>query len=353
MRFQTSLNWEEIEMSRYLRSLLAMIMFLCLLPGLSVARAQQILPGDPPSPQGGQRAIKPEGPSTQRPAQDNGAEGDPVLKLSTEVVTLNVTVTDKHHNMVGGLEAQHFEVYEDKILQKIEFFNNVEAPVSIGIVFDVSLSMKGRLNRARAALKSFIDTSHRDDDFFLIPFDHRPQLIGESADGESAERLLSEVEAGGSTALYDAVYLGAESVKRGRHKKQALLVISDGQDNSSFYSYGDLRRLLKESDVQVYSIGITESAWMLADYIYEEGRMILTDLTKVTGGKAFFPRLNKELDEAMARIAMELRQQYSIGYIPANFSRDGKWRKIKVRVNPPPEMPRLIIRTREGYFADH
>src|SRR5262245_37938362 len=239
-------------MIRYLRSLFAMIM-LCLLPGLSAARIQQDTQGDPPSPQRGQDTVKTEGISPNHPTQGNVGEGGTVLTLRTEVVTLNVTVTDKHDNlMVAGLEPQHFEVYEDNVMQKIEFFSNVEAPVSIGIVFDISLSMKGKLDRAREALKAFIETSHRDDDFFLIPFDHRPHVIAESTDGETAVRLLSEVDAGGATALYDAAYLGIEEVKRGRHKKQALLIISDGEDNSSHYSYEELRRLLKESDVQVY-----------------------------------------------------------------------------------------------------
>jgi Ca-activated chloride channel homolog len=340
-------------MIRYLRSLFAMIM-LCLLPGLSAARIQQASQGDPPSPQRGQDAVKREDLSTHRPTQGNVADGETVLRLHTEVVTLNVTVTDKHDNlMVAGLESQHFEVYEDNVMQKIEFFSNIEAPVSIGIVFDISLSMKGKLERAREALKAFIETSHHDDDFFLIPFDHRPHVIGESTDGETAVRLLSEVDAGGATALYDAAYLGIEEVKRGRHKKQALLIISDGEDNSSHYSYEELRRLLKESDVQVYCIGIMGYSWRQIDEMSEEGRMILNSLAKVTGGKAYFPRLNRELDEAVARISVELRRQYSIGYIPANFDHDGKWRKIKVRINPPPELPRLKIRTREGYYADH
>jgi Ca-activated chloride channel homolog len=340
-------------MIRYLYSLFAMIM-LCLLPGLSAAQNQQATQGDPPSPQRGNDAVKTEGLSTHRPAQGNVAEGETVLRLRTEVVTLNVTVTDKHENlMVAGLEPQHFEVYEDNVMQKIEFFSNIDAPLSIGIVFDISLSMKGKLDRAREALKAFIETSHRDDDFFLIPFDHRPHVIGESTDSETAVRLLSEVDAGGATALYDAAYLGIEEVKRGRHKKQALLIISDGEDNSSHYSYEELRRLLKESDVQVYCIGIMSYSWRQLDEMSEEGRMVLNSLAKVTGGKAYFPRLNQELDEAVARISVELRRQYSIGYIPANFSHDGKWRKIKVRVNPPPELPRLKIRTREGYYAGH
>jgi Ca-activated chloride channel family protein len=340
-------------MSRHLRSLIAMIMSLYLLTGLPVARTQQALPGATPTPQHGQGGTKSESPLAQATAQGNGAEGETVTKVHTELVTLNVTVTDKRHNPVSGLDSRHFEVYEDKVLQKIEFFSNIDAPASIGIIFDTSSSMRDKLDRARVALKAFIETSHSNDDFFLIPFDRHPYLIAESTDGETAVRKLSEIEAGGSTALYDAAYLGVEHIKRGRHKKRALLIISDGQDNSSRYSYRNLRSLLKESDVTVYCIGIMERYRAFADYLEEEGGMLLVDLAKMTGGRAFFPRRDHELDEAVAFIAVELRRQYSIGYIPANFSRDGKWRKIKVRVKPPPESPRLVVRTREGYYAGY
>lgn len=339
-------------MSKPLRSLFAMIMFLFLIPGLLVAHTQQTWP-DPPNPQTGQDGVKSESISTQSTAQGNGAVGETVARMHTELVTLNVTVTDKQHNPVPGLDARHFEIYEDKVMQKIEFFSNIDAPASIGIVFDTSSSMSDKIDRAREALKAFIETSHRSDDFFLLPFDYRAYLIAKSTDGETAVRVLSKIEAGGSTALYDAAYFGVESVNQGRYKKRALLIISDGEDNSSRYSFKDLRSLLKESDVTVYCIGIVNRYGAFGDHIDEEGRMLLTDLAKMTGGKAFFPRLNGELEEAVVRIALELRRQYSIGYIPANFSRDGKWRKIKVRVNSPPELPRLVVRTREGYYADH
>src|SRR5262245_18259319 len=200
-------------MSIFLRSLCTMVISLCLLSGLPSVLAQEAPQNSPPAPKGG------------------GAEPETVVKLTSEVVTLNVTVTDKHHNLVTGLESQHFQVYEDNVMQKIEFFSSIDQPVSISIIFDVSESMKEKLDRARAALQAFIETSHFNDDFFLISFNQRPNLIAQSVDGETAMQQLSAVEAGGSTALYDAVYLGVEEVKRGRHKKRALLIIVDGQDN--------------------------------------------------------------------------------------------------------------------------
>jgi len=326
-------------------------MSLCLLPGLPSTRAQQGPQDIPPAPQPERERVKPEELSSKRPANGKGAEGETIVRLSSEVVTLNVTVTDKHHNFVTGLKPQHFEVYEDNVMQKIEFFSSIDEPVSIGIIFDVSQSMQDKLDRARAALKAFIETSHIGDDFFIVVFNQRPDLIGESVDGDTALRLLSAVDADGTTALYDAAYLGVEEVKHGRHKKRALLIISDGQDNRSHYTSEELLRQLKESDIQVYCIGIMESFGMYAESNDERGSMILKKLAKTTGGKAFFPRLNRELDDAVACIALELRRQYSIGYVPSNFRRDGKWRKIKLRIKPPHELPRLIVRTKEGYYA--
>jgi Ca-activated chloride channel homolog len=338
-------------MSRLLQSFRAMVISVCMLSALPLSRAQQGPPEGLPAPQPERQENKAEDLSTRRPPQVKGAEGETIVKLSSDVVTLNVTVTDKHHNLVTGLEPQHFEVYEDKVMQKIEFFSSIDEPVSISIIFDTSESMKDKLDRARAALKAFIETSHKSDDFFLVPFNHRPNLIGRSVDGETAMQLLSEIEAGGSTALYDAAYLGVEEVKRGRHKKRALLIISDGQDNRSHYSSEELLRQLKESDVQVYCIGIVESFGDYVESSEERGSILLKKLAKTTGGKAFFPRINHELDDAVACIALELRRQYSIGYVPANFKRDGKWRKIKLRIKPPRDFPRLIIRTKEGYYA--
>jgi Ca-activated chloride channel family protein len=138
--------------------------------------------------------------------------------------------------------------------------------------------MRPRLSRAREALKAFIETSHDNDDFCVVAFNHRPRLLGESVTGETATRLLSGIYAFGGTALYDAVYLGAEGVKRGVHKKRALLVISDGQDNSSFYTYRELQRLLQESDIQVYCIGVEDSTWGFIDAMDEQGRAILEQL---------------------------------------------------------------------------
>jgi Ca-activated chloride channel homolog len=273
------------------------------------------------------------------------------VKLTTNVVTFTVTVTDPNNRLVTGLDRQHFEVFEDKVKQNIEYFNDDDAPVSVGIVFDVSGSMKGKIDRARQALKAFIETSHDDDDFFLVAFNQRANLIAEFTDGETLLNKLTLVDPRGQTALYDAAYMGVEKVKQGRHHKRATLLISDGQDNSSRYTYAELRKLLKEANVQIYCLGIVELGGGAGSSLDIGGQAILEEMSQNTGGKAFFPRSGAELEDATTRIALELRHQYSIGYVPNNDQRDGKWRKIKIRVNPPRGLPNLNIRAKEGYYA--
>jgi Ca-activated chloride channel family protein len=277
-------------------------------------------------------------------------EGKPIV-MKTDVVTITVTVTDSYNRLVTGLDRQNFEIFEDKVKQSIEFFNDEDAPASLGIIFDVSGSMKGKLARARDSLKAFVKTSHDDDDFFLVGFNQRANLLSEFSDGDSLLSKLTLVDAKGQTALYDASYLGVEKVKQGRHQKRALLVISDGQDNSSRYTYGELRKLLKEAGVQIYCIGIVEMGGGSGGTLDLAGQAILEEIANVTGGKAFFPRSAAELEDATTRIALELRHQYSIGYTPTNLELNGQWRKVKVTLKPPPGLKHLTVRSKEGYYA--
>jgi Ca-activated chloride channel family protein len=269
----------------------------------------------------------------------------------TDLVSLTVTVTDGLDRLVTGLDRGNFEIYEDKVKQEISHFNFDDSPVNLGIVFDVSGSMKGKLDRARNALKEFIQTSHSDDDFFLVGFNQRANLLAEFTDGNSLINKLNLVDPSGQTALYDATYIAVEKVKQGRHSRNALLLISDGQDNSSRYTYGELRKRLKEAGVQIYCIGIVEMGGATGGTLDMQGQAILEEIAQTTGGKAFFPRSAAELEELTTRIALELRHQYSIGYSPTNVKRDGQWHKIRVRVNAPKGWSNLKVKHKEGYYA--
>jgi Ca-activated chloride channel family protein len=241
---------------------------------------------------------------------------------------------------------------DEKKPQQITYFSDDDAPVSVGVIFDVSGSMSGdKIKRARDALSKFIQTSHNSDEYFLIAFNSRAQLLlDRTRDGDSVLDKLTFVQTRNQTALYDACYLGVEKVQRGTHPKRALLLISDGQDNNSRYTFNEVRRLLKESDVVLYSIGILSGS-DAGSSMGMEGQGILDELSGVSGGKAFFPRSAAEMDDIFEQIALELRHQYSIGYRPDNFTNDGKWHKIKVKVTPPRGLPRLFVRSKEGYYA--
>lgn len=277
---------------------------------------------------------------------------DERIRVKTDLVSLTLTVTDPYGRYVSGLTKGAFTIIDNNQEQEITYFSDADAPVSVGIVFDVSGSMSGeKIAKARKALERFIGTSHPSDEYFLIAFNNRAQLLMDrTRDGEAVLRKLTLVKPKENTALYDAVYLGTERVTRGTHPKRAMLIISDGQDNASRYNFGEVRRLLKESDVVTYSVGIMDRGDS-ASSLGMQGQAFLDELSSVTGGKAFYPQTDIEMDEIFERIALELRNQYSIGYTPKDFQPDGKWRKVKVKIKPPRGLPRLTVRSREGYYA--
>lgn len=290
--------------------------------------------------------------SAQTPTPTPIIEENKVEKIQTDLVTLTLTVTDVYGRYVSGLTKDAFTVFDNNEEQEITFFSDADAPVSLGILFDTSDSMSGeKIRKAQKALERFINTSHPNDEYFLIAFNSRAQLLlDRTRDGESVLRKLTLVDPRNNTALYDACYLGVEKVTRGTHQKKAMLIISDGQDNASRYNFNEVRRLLKESDVVVYAVGILDGS-DTNSMLGMQGQAFLDELTSVTGGKAFYPQTDVEMDEIFERIALELRHQYSIGYTPKDFKPDGKLHKVKVKVKPPRGLPRLTVRTRESYFA--
>ncbi len=274
------------------------------------------------------------------------------LTIKTDLVTLTLTVTDLYGRYVSGLQKNAFTIIDNGQEQQISFVSDSDAPASVGILFDVSGSMSGdKIAKARNALTKFINTSHPSDEYFLIAFNNRAQLLlDRTRDGEAVLQKLTLVTPKSNTALYDAVYLGLDRVSRGSHQKKALLIISDGQDNASRYNFGEVKRLMKESDIVTYSVGILNGS-DAGSQLGISGQAFLDELSSVTGGKAFYPQVDAEMDEIFERIALELRHQYSVGYSPTGFQPDGKWRKVKVKVKPPRGLPRLTVRSREGYYA--
>jgi Ca-activated chloride channel family protein len=288
---------------------------------------------------------------TPPPAVDND-DIDSVVRVKTDLVTLTLTVTDVYGRFVSGLKKEAFTIYDNGEQQDITFFSDADAPISIGIVFDVSGSMNSsKIEKARAALEKFVNMSHPSDEYFLIAFSDKANLLMDrTRDADAVLRKLTLIKPQNDTALYDACYLGIERVTRGTHRKKALLIISDGQDNASRYNFGEVRRLMKESDVVTYAEGIVD-AHDLASPLGMQGQQFLDELTSVTGGRAFYPSSDVEMEEIFERIALELRHQYSIGYTPKDFQLNGKWRKVRTKIKPPRGLPRLTVRGREGYYA--
>jgi Ca-activated chloride channel family protein len=350
---------------RYKSTQILVSFFLVLLAALLlpiVSNAQEKPPGDTqPSPKPAAEPQKPAAepqkpaPEPQKPAtepQKTGKDLDGPIIVNSDLVTFTVTVTDTYGRYVSGLNKNAFTVLDEKQPQDIAFFSDDDAPVSVGVIFDVSGSMSGdKIRRAREALSRFIQTSHNSDEYFLIAFNSRAQLLlDKTRDGNMVLDKLTFIQTKNNTALYDACYLGVEKVQRGAHPKRALLLISDGQDNNSRYTFSEVRRLLKESDVVLYGIGIL-SGGDAGSSMGMEGQGILDELANVSGGKAFFPRSAAEMDDIFEQIALELRHQYSIGYKPPNFVNDGKWHHIKVKVTPPRGLPRLFVRSKDGYYS--
>jgi Ca-activated chloride channel homolog len=272
------------------------------------------------------------------------------LRMNVDLVLVPVTVTDPMNRLVTGLEQSDFQVYENSREQKIRSFACDDAPVSIGIIFDLSGSMTSKLVRAREAILQFIRTANPQDEFFVIGFNDRPELIEDfTSSVEDIEARLATVRSGHRTALLDAIYYGVQKMRDASHERKALLVVSDGGDNRSRFTEGEVKAEVREADVEIYSIGIFDPYAPTPEE--RTGPQLLEDVSDVTGGRMFRVNDIDELSDIAEKISTELRNQYVIGYRPKDLVRDGKWRKVKVKVNPPPGLPPLTVYARTGYYA--
>jgi Ca-activated chloride channel family protein len=259
------------------------------------------------------------------------------LKVDVDLVMVNVSVTDPDNKLVNDLKTNNFQVYEDKVEQQIRYFSTEQQPLSLGLVFDVSHSMEPKIALARDAAARFLDTGSPEDEYFLVEFSSRAKITEDfTTDVSRLRDHLALVPPRGDTAMYDAVYLGLSKVRKGSNPKKALLLITDGEDNHSRYSRHDIREFARESDVQIYSIDL--------------GRALIGDLSDMTGGHSFHAHAD-QLEDVCAKIAEELKSQYIIGYASTNTNKDGKYRKVRVRVNAPAGMPKLNVRSKDGYYA--
>jgi Ca-activated chloride channel family protein len=275
------------------------------------------------------------------------------IRVDVDLVLVNVTVTDPFQRLVTGLERDNFRIFEDNIEQEVVHFSSEDVPISIGVIFDLSGSMSNKVDKARLAALQFFKTANPQDEFFLVSFNDRAQLTSRfTTSVEELQTRMMYTQPKGRTALLDAIYLGLSQMKAARNPKRALLIISDGGDNHSRYNERDIKTFVREADVQLYAVGIYDPIGYRQRTAEEmNGPALLTEVTELTGGRAFAVENLNDLPDIAAKIGMELRNQYVVGYKPANNTRDGKWRKIKVRLRPPKGLPPLNVYSRTGYYA--
>ena len=301
---------------------------------------------------------KPTAPPKTADTKEDVGNTDPALKnhakpgmaVDVNLVLVNVTVTDDWNRIVTGLDKENFSVLEGSEVQQVRHFSSEDAPISLGVIFDMSGSMNDKIMKAREAVIEFFKTANPQDEFFMITFNDRPELRADFTKSvEDIQGKLVYTVPQGSTAMLDAIYMGVSKMKDARNSKKALLIISDGGDNHSRYTENEIKSMVKEADVQIYSIGI----FSLSPAQPEEvaGPALLSEISSVTGGRLFTINNPNELADVATKIGIELRNQYVLGYRPNNKVKDGHWRKIKVKLNPPKGLPHLNVYARTGYYA--
>ena len=272
------------------------------------------------------------------------------LKVDVSLVLVPVTITDPMNRLVTGLDKENFQLFEGKDAQEIRHFSSEDAPVSIGVIFDMSGSMISKIERAREAVIEFFKTANPQDEFFMIAFADKPQEVSDfTSSVEDIQGKLVYTVPKGRTALLDAIYLGVSKMRQAKYQKKALLIISDGGDNHSRYTEGEIKSTVKEADVLIYAIGIYDHYMATPEEAL--GPALLGEVAEITGGRSFTIDNPNDLADVATKIGIELRNQYVLGYRPKNPGHDGKWRKIKVKLIPPKGLPPLKVYAKTGYYA--
>ena len=302
----------------------------------------------------------PQRPKLQKPAEppkhepqekdDQGA-----IKLGADLVILDVTVVDQSNKPVMDLAQTNFQVYEDKVLQKIEFFNKEQVPVSMVFAIDTSGSMRTKLDTVIKASVGLVKESRTDDEMAVIEFKDQPELLEEfTRDTQDVIDTLQSLVASRQTAMLDALYLAADyASKEGKNRRKAVILVTDGLDKDSYYKFNEVVDHLREADAQVYLIGFTndldgdKSIFTKSPKAKAEG--LLSKLADETGGRAFFPKELSEVHTIAQQISTDLRTQYSISYYPSNNKKDGAYHPIRVQVAAGER--KIVARTRPGRTA--
>ena len=277
----------------------------------------------------------------------------PSFRSDVDVVSLNVTATGPSNSYVTDLTSDEFMVYEDGVQQEVTFFTRTQLPIALALLIDTSASMEDRLQTAQQAAVGFTSRLRPQDVAEIIDFDSRVEILETfTNDRDSLERAIRRTSAGGSTSLYNAVYISLKELEKVRAqtfedvRRQAIVVLSDGEDTSSLVDFDEVLELAKRSETSIYSIGL-RSHHRRSRHGFQEADFVLRQLSNETGGLAFFLQSIGDLTTIYGRIADELSSQYTLGYTSNNPRRDGMWRRIIVRV----DRPNVAARTKQGYYA--
>jgi len=274
-----------------------------------------------------------------------------VVRASTDLVMVPVTITDTLNRPVIGLGEANFQLFENRKPQQIKNFSSEDAPISVGIILDTSRSMSNKLARAREAVQQFCDASNPADEFFLITFADDPQLAADfTTHTEELQNAMLTVQPNGRTSLLDAIYMGIRKMKSAHYARRALLIISDGGDNRSRYNEHEVKNAVKEADVLVYAVGTFDRYVSTQEELL--GPDLLNDLSDVSGGQTYTLTSMTEMPEITRAIGIRLRHQYMLTYRPEERMRDGKWHKISVKLRLPKKWSLLRVSARTGYYAE-
>jgi Ca-activated chloride channel homolog len=303
-----------------------------------------------------QQPAAPQG-ATPSPQQPDAAPArqSPSFKAGVDLVSLNVTVADSAARYVTDLQQQDFQVFEDGVLQEVTFFNKTNLPIALGLLLDTSASMESRLPIAQEAAIGFAKKLRPQDLAEVIDFDSRVLILQTfTSKASELEQAIRRTSAGGSTSMYNAIYIALKDLKKivatnvDEIRRQAIVVLSDGEDTSSLLPFEEVLDLAKRSETAIYAIGLRSTeAGVSSNKGFKEAEFVLRQLSQETGGRTFFPTQASELAGIYGQISDELSSQYTVGYTSRNTKRDGAWRRVVVRVNRPNAVPR----TKQGYFA--
>jgi Ca-activated chloride channel homolog len=274
------------------------------------------------------------------------------FNVDSTLVLIPANVTDSLNRFVLGLKRENFHLFEDGVEQKIGHFSGEDTPLSIGLVFDISGSMDTKLQLSRDAAIQFLKTMNPQDETFLVEFGDKAELVsGFTNNAQSIEDKLKALQPGGLTALLDGVEMALHEMKNAKNPRKALVIISDGGDNHSHYTAKEIESLVREADVQIYAMGVFDTFFVGLSPEEISGPKLLSEIAEQTGGRAFAASDANDLPSVAARIGIELRNQYVLAYSPSNQEKDGKYRKVEVKIDQPKGLPPLKVRWRTGYYA--